>query len=403
MIEATDPFQLPSYFGDFEVLVGRASLALWHSGRRARADITDVTSTTGVTSVSGQPGGENTEVDPVREEEPVLHEAFADLAHSESRPPSVPPDPDPDDADDWLDDGSFGIARPISDVWVPRGNDEEDTSPPPRPSVVIESKKATFDLEGDQVVLIHRISADEVRAFDPRRTDLYFQLHEIDGQPLVVLTLVASSRERESRVLHWFLDVTKETHLEVAEQLQAAYRAEVRLYTPELSEAARFEVEGEREENVAAVLDRARMLLERSDRTYDFDVITAGFARIKQPLGLGLEGLPDERRARPKSHDEALEALEEVARYRDSGVRDDLVFRRSFPIIRLERLIDRAIEDAIRFGVELDEGFRERALRKGLTGAERLEGDPPGDYDMADDLIERFGMAGDGGDHPEED
>ncbi|MDJ0764913.1 MAG: hypothetical protein QNJ97_18165 [Myxococcota bacterium] len=113
-LSTADPSTVPSYFGDAQMVVGPAALIAWMD-----AAGNNVVPQPNVASVSAQslahasmsPSAMRvTETDGMR---PAIHEAFADLNRSEDlRPSSVPPELDPDGAeDDWLDDAVITDAK----------------------------------------------------------------------------------------------------------------------------------------------------------------------------------------------------------------------------------------------------------------------------------------------------
>lgn len=104
--------EIPAYFEDVEIIVGRLALAKWSTENISQVD-KDLHSAHRQQKASSQ--GDNATAS--LETRPPIHEAFADLLLSDSKPPSVPPESDLDEADDWLD--GFDLASPAG-VEPPR-------------------------------------------------------------------------------------------------------------------------------------------------------------------------------------------------------------------------------------------------------------------------------------------
>jgi hypothetical protein len=343
----------PPYFSDFQTLVGRTALGLWLTSSKGATR----TASSGAPAEAGPssdkaPDGENPLVS--NEEPPPIHEAFADLDDGESYMPSYPPEPEADEAeDDWLDDKTFGSGVHLK--------------PPPSEPPPLTGRQAIVDVEDNRIVLIQRSKNEIIEAFDPARSELWFQLHLLDGFPLVVLALVAEPRDEASPFLLWFVDMTRQAKRSAVLQLQKEYLAEVRLYTPDLKEAMRFEVGGQRESNVALAMDRIHEMLSRPIPNGAFEKACASFRDVKDPLGrnLGPYGFDDMSAA--EDFEAAFKNLTSLRSCLAPERFEQLVLIRSFPIPRLDELVSRAIEDAILFGVHLQDDLKDRAVALGLA------------------------------------
>ncbi len=358
-----DGGEYPVYFGDFQSLVGRAALAAWQSRRRLLVD--------GAVDDAGQ--STSTESGEIPEEDrPSILEAFADLADVDSRPPSFPPEPDSDEADDWLDDRALGMLsstmeEDTQNPALPPSRFEADTNPPPRRSVAPEAKDVALNIEADRVILSHRVAAEIGHSYDPEHTELWVQLHDDEGFPVVALTLVAEPGATSSPRLHWIVDMTSRAHLEVLEHLRSDYRAEVVLHTTNMSEVKRFEVAGGRERNVERVLKRAERMMDYSREEYFPERATARLKRLTRPLGPELPAIWQDATGRAESFVGARSNLDRLVGWLSPDKQDELVFVRSLPLNRLDEVVARVLSDAIRFGVSLPEEMKERAIAFGLA------------------------------------
>ncbi|MCP4676121.1 MAG: hypothetical protein GY854_11565 [Deltaproteobacteria bacterium] len=361
-LAAADAADIPLYFGDFQTLVGRAALAAWKTGRQiglSSSSVSVVTSSTGSKTINGSSTNETSKM-------PIIHEAFADLADSDHRHPSVLPEPDAEDADDWLDDKALGPASRFPESST-TDRFRMDTKPPVKPSAIAKTSEATFDIEGERIILIHQVPAELDHTFSPKRAELWIQLRVSGGLPLIVLTLVADPAQTDSPHLHWLLDVSRDTHLEIARSLEREFRAEVRIYTRELTEAARFEVGRDRERNVSAVLDRMARVLEENPEPISFDDAATRFRGLAHPLGKEVPPFPDVDPAPARSFQAAQSSIAKLTSWLTPERHDYLVFTRSFSLRRLGEHIRSGLGDAIRFGVRLPDNLKSRAIDVGLA------------------------------------
>ncbi len=359
-----DAANIPLYFGDFQTLVGRAALAAWKTGRQIGLSSSSVSVVTSASTLS-----ENTTGTLANQTSkmPVIHEAFADLADADSNIPSIPPDPDAEDADDWLDDTALGPASRYPDPSTTDDPLKIDTTPPVRPSVSPKTSEATFDMEGERVVLIHQIPPEFDHIFDPKRAELWIQLRVSGGLPLVVLILVAEPAQKDSPHFHWLLDVSRETHLEIARCLEQEFLAEVRIYTRKMTESARFEVGRDRERNVSAVLDRVARVLKENPEPISFEDAARRFRKIANPLGNDVPPFPNDSPVPAKNFLSAQSNISKLARWLMPERHDYLVFTRSFSLRRFDEHIRAGLGDAIRFGVRLPDNINNRAIDMGLA------------------------------------
>ncbi|MFO8073243.1 MAG: CpXC domain-containing protein [Polyangia bacterium] len=419
-IAAGDPSGLPDHAFDPAWLAGIQDLREWLFGPRARSIAPPAAEPEKRDEPPGQP------VVDERSSKPPIHEAFADLRESDSGPPStIPPPPalddedpifDEDDDEDWLpNDLSESApdtrptprpARPPSGDGVDYagllGADEEEepdlelpddeeepglefeagfslSEPPARPDekpkdaprALLDGDPYLAELQGDEVVLHRVVDAEQAGAFDASRADLWFQLLEMEGRPLVAITLVEDPSLKDPVRVSWPLDVGRIAHRELAHSLRRSYSAQVRLYDEERSEIDRFEVSSDRELNVVAVLEEfsrktAGHEVEETDFAYAAALLDRECAPLGEPLpGLFTAGSPP----RLESFEDARGVLSVLESWSEPEHRAHLVLVRSFPLDYLEELSNEVLEAAVRYGAHIPACFRDRAIGLGLAAS----------------------------------
>jgi hypothetical protein len=420
-IAADDPGGLPGHAFDPVWLAGIQDLREWLFGPRARS----------IAPPAAEPEKRDEAPEPPvvgdRSSKPPIHEAFADLRESDSEPPStVPPPPplddeepifdDDDDDEDWLPNelsASAADARPTPrparppsgdgvdyagllgadeeeepDLELPEDEDEPDlefeagfslSEPPGRPAekrkdaprALLDGEPYLAELQGDEVVLHRVVDAEQAGAFDVSKADLWFQFVEIEGRPLVAITLVEDPSLENPIRISWPLDVNRIAHRELAHSLRRSYNARVRLYDEERSQIERFELSSDRELNVVAVLEEfSRRTAGREVEETDFAYAAALLDREGAPLGDPLPGLfTAGSPPRLESFEDARGVLAVLESWNEPERRAHLVLVRSFPLDYLEELINEVLEAAVRHGAHLPASFKDRAIGLGLSAS----------------------------------
>jgi hypothetical protein len=221
-----------------------------------------------------------------------------------------------------------------------------------------------FEVIGDLVILHHRTTEADAELFEPAVSDLWFQLYEIDGFPLAVLTLISDPAAEQPRYLRWPLDLRRQPHRELAQALRRAFRCEVRLVDRDLATLSSFEVSAERELNVAVVLDRVpRALAEIEPEPGLLERAVQLLPTLDAALGHPPPPPLDPERLPETGGLELTRAqLATLAEWTSGELRDQLVLIRSFPLDHLEGIIAEVVGRAVELGVRIPEPLMKRAI-----------------------------------------
>ncbi|HUT78551.1 MAG TPA: CpXC domain-containing protein, partial [Polyangia bacterium] len=145
-IATADPSIIPTHAFQPTLLVGVQSLREWLFGPGARSRVPRADKNEPLAADRAAPGQDGPVRHPAslavqsRPGRPPIHEAFADLAHADSQPPSTAPaapeidDVDEDEpmfADDWLARDSLSPAVPKPSPPAPGGTEAAGSTPPP--------------------------------------------------------------------------------------------------------------------------------------------------------------------------------------------------------------------------------------------------------------------------------
>jgi hypothetical protein len=276
-----------------------------------------------------------------------------------------------DDEPEMLDDDDLVVEEPApapagGRARATSGRDEKRGPLAPRP--MIDGARSHFEVAHDRVVLHHRISEADLVEVDPDRADLWFQLHFANGFPLVALTLVFDPKARHPRSLSWLLDVTKESHREVAHAMRRKYRAEIRLYDEDLAELKRFAAGGERELNISIVMDRAaKAMADLPPERRSFDQAVEAFASEPEPLGRVRPPFQSDKEPTPENFEDSRLLLELVHGWLAPERYDYLVLTRSFPLDQFQEVVSEALRHAVRFGIRVEGNLMDRCVALGLA------------------------------------
>ncbi|MDD5309587.1 MAG: hypothetical protein PHU25_19900 [Deltaproteobacteria bacterium] len=252
------------------------------------------------------------------------------------------------------------------DDLVAEESDEKRNPLAPKP--MIDGARSHFEVAYDRVVLHCVISGADPVEIDPDRADLWFQLHFANGFPLVALTLVFDPKSRHPRSLSWLLDVTKESHREVAHALRRKYRAEIRLYDENLAELKRFTVGGERELNISIVMDRAaKAMADLPPEHRSFEEAAQTFASEPEPLGRVRPPFQSDNQPSPENFEDGWLLLELVHGWLAPERYDYLVLTRSFPLDQFQEVVSEALRHAVRFGIRVQGSLMDRCVALGLA------------------------------------
>jgi hypothetical protein len=452
-IARADPATLPPGAIQPALLVGVQSLREWLFGPGGRSRVPSPPkpepepAAPGATIDRGLGRRPIDPATPARSGALPIHEAFADLAHSDSRIPSaIPAAPEIDDVDedepmfgeDWLardtlsppgpgtdppprpgqpdaivppmeiratSDPAIDFAELLEeddldedlivddedrdrgfepDPLIVEDDDDDDsaevlleddgilgnpTAAAPRdlPVPILEGAPRCLDLQEDGVSLSIRLPAARIALFDPSAADLWFQLLQVDGNPLVAITLVSDPTMDRPHWTAWPIDPRRGSDRDIVHALRRSYRADIRLFDAPDHEAACFTLSADRELNVSVVLERASRVLHAAP-TSDAELSEA-LARLSaadQPFGDPLPPLFTSYGLPPmENFDQTAAALAELTCWLEPDRYDHLVLVRSLPLDYLEEIVVEVLDRSVRHGVRLPERLKDRAIALG--------------------------------------
>jgi hypothetical protein len=235
------------------------------------------------------------------------------------------------------------------------------------PGPILGGAERCLELGEDGLVLSLRLPAARVALFDPSTADLWFQLLDVGGTPLMAITLVSDPTMDRPHWVTWPIDPRRGPDREVTHALRRSYRAEIRLYDENTREAARFPLSADRELNVSVVTERAARVLDAGPvDDAAASAALAGLTSSAQPFGTPLPplftsyGLPV-----MEGFEQTQAVLTELAHWLEPDRYEHLVLVRSLPLDYLEEIVVEVLDQAVGYGVRLPERLRDRAITLG--------------------------------------
>jgi hypothetical protein len=235
---------------------------------------------------------------------------------------------------------------------------------PPPPGFLRDAERELDVIVEDGVRLFARLDAGRDAAFEAG-AELLVQLAVVQGHPVAVLALVASTDEARPYVRRAALDARDDAHRSILDALRHRFSARVAFYAADGRHLRSIDVAAPREENVALLLERAAKMPDAQ-----VDGATACERALSAPPPVReaaqpftvREGAPAAASAR-----DAAAAVAKLATWATPDRLDRALLVLSVPRANVDATFSRTLEDAIDFGVALPAALRDRAVTLGFA------------------------------------
>jgi hypothetical protein len=235
---------------------------------------------------------------------------------------------------------------------------------PPPPGFLRDAERELDVLVEDGVRFFVRLDAGRDGAFDVGG-ELLVQMAVVQGHPVAVLALVATSDEARPYVRRAALDTRDGAQRSVLDALRQRFAARVALYASDGRHLRTIDVAAPREENVALLLERAAKMPEAQ-----VDGATACERALSAPPPVREASQPFTVREGAPAASSARDAAASVARLSSWATPERLdraLLVLSIPRAMVDATFARSLEDAIDFGIALPAALRDRAVTLGLA------------------------------------
>jgi len=235
---------------------------------------------------------------------------------------------------------------------------------PPPPGFLRDAERELEVVVEDGVRFFARLDAGRDAAFDAG-ADLLVQWAVVQGHPVAVMALVATSDEARPYVRRTALDVHDTAPRRVLDALRQRFAARVALYASDGRHLRTIDVAAPREENVALLLERATKMPESQ-----VDGATACERALSAPPPVREASLPftsKEGAPAASSAREAVAAVAKLAAWASPERLDRALLVLSVPRTSVDATFARTLEDAIDFGIALPAVLRDRSVTLGLA------------------------------------